>query len=112
MTGSAPRNCDVSALLPEDFVARCRREYGVAKLLLSCSKSAASFVGLASLTEPVSVQSSAWEEAGGKSRMDSGKDCRAPARILVHRRLGYIPVADGSALDASKASMDCIEVST
>ena len=90
VTGSA-RNCDVSSLLPAKFVARCR-ENGVAKLLLECSKSSASFTPLSALTELVSVQSSAWEEAGGKSRVDCGRDCRAPARRLVQLRLGYVPV--------------------
>ena len=94
ITGST-RNCDVSSLLPAKFVSKCR-ENGVAKLLLECSKSSASFIPLSSLTDPVSVQSSAWEEAGGKSRVDCGRDCRAPARILVQLRLGYVPVADGN----------------
>ena len=104
ITGST-RNCDVSGLLPAKFVSKCR-ENGVAKLLLECSKSSASFIGLSSLTDLVSVQSSAWEEAGGKSRVAIGKDCRAPARILVQRRLGYVPVADGHGLDTPKGFDD------
>ena len=103
ITGST-RNCDVSGLLPDKFVSKCR-ENGVAKLLLECSKSA-SFIGLSSLTDLVSVQSSAWEEAGGKSRVDCGRGCRAPEKILVQRRLGYVPVADGNDLETPKGFDD------
>ena len=104
ITGST-RNCDVSSLLPATFVSKCR-ENGVAKLLLECSKSSASFASLSSLTDLVSVKSSAWEEAGWKSRVDGGRDCRAPARILVQRRLGYVPIADGNGLETPKGFDD------